>query len=126
MRKLNRDAVTAMIVIEMLTEGVYFDSRRIRGLPVRKGMIYRALKGLIAAGVVERTRARTKYLLTDAFLYDVRQEVTKVMPRGTFVHHPDLSVFEICGLGDWTADELNAYVTKLTQRWMHRNGAPSS
>ena len=126
MRKLNRDAVTAMIVIEMLTEGVYFDSRRIRGLPVRKGMIYRALKGLIAAGVVERTRARTKYLLTDAFLDDVRQEVTKVMPRGTFVHHPDLSVFEICGLGDWTADELNAYVTKLTQRWMHRNGAPSS
>jgi DNA-binding MarR family transcriptional regulator len=122
MKRLNRDAVTAMIVIEMLTEGVYFDIRAIRKLRVSKDLVTRALKALIASGVVTRSRARNKYLLTDEFLDALRQEIARRMPRGSFIHHPDLATFEVCGISDWSADELKAYVDRLTQRWMLRKG----
>jgi hypothetical protein len=123
MKRLNRDAVTAMIVIEMLAQGVYFDSRRIRSLPTAQSKIDRAFRGLIKAGVVEKTKTRTKYLLTDEFLDGLRQDITKGMPRGTFIHHPDLTVFEISGIGSWSAEELSAYVERFTQRWMLRKSA---
>ena len=111
-----------MIVIEMLTQGVYFDSTSAYRIPADKSLFWRAIRALESAGVVTRSRARKKYLLTDDFLEYMRQEITKRMPRGTFLHHPDLSVFEICGIGDWSAEELNAYVRRLTDRWMLRKG----
>lgn len=111
-----------MIVIEMLTQGVYFDSTNAYRIPASKGIVWRAMKALESAGVVQRSRARKKYLLTDEFLEYMRQEITKRMPRGTFLHHPDLTVFEVCGIGDWSAEELNAYVKRLTDRWMLRKG----
>jgi hypothetical protein len=113
-----------MIVTEMLLQGVYFDSRTIRTLPATKNMIHRALRALIAAGVVTKSRARKKYLLTDEFLDWARREITRQMPRGTFIHHPDLSVFEVCGIGDWTPEELKTFMDKLEQRWILRKGAP--
>lgn len=122
MQRLNRDAVTAVIVLEMLTQGVLFDSRNIRGLPVNKNMVTRALDALLRAGVVTRTRARAKYLLTDEFLEALRQEITRDMPRGTFIHYPDLSVFDVSGIGSWSAEELEAYVARLRQRWVLRKG----
>ena len=122
MKRLNRDAVTAMIVIQMLAEGVYFDSASAYRIPAGKGIVWRTMKALESAGVVARSRARKKFLLTDEFLEYMRQEITKRMPRGTFVHHPDLTVFEMCGLGDWSAEELNAYIKRLTDRWMLRKG----
>jgi hypothetical protein len=122
LQRLNRDAVTAIIVTEMLTQGVVFDTRTILRLPVPKGMIYRALKGLKRAGVVTRSEARTKYLLSDNFLEGIRQEITKDMPRGMFIHYPDLSVFDVCGIEDWSAQELETYVAKIRQRWVLRKG----
>ena len=122
MKRLNRDAVTAMIVIQMLTEGIYFDIRAIRKLPGSKDLITRSLKALIAAGVVTRSRARDKYLLTDGFLDELQREISGRMPRGSFILHPDLATFELCGLADWSADELRTYVDQLTQRWMLRKG----
>ncbi|MDG7006633.1 MAG: hypothetical protein JRN06_00145 [Nitrososphaerota archaeon] len=122
MKRLNRDAVTAMIVIEMLTEGVYFDIHAIRKLPVSKDLVTRTLKALIAAGVVTRSRARSKYLLTDEFLDALRQEIAGRMPRGSFIHHPDLAIFEVCGISDWSADEIKEYVDRLNQRWILRKG----
>jgi hypothetical protein len=111
-----------MIVIEMLAQGVLFNSRSAYGLPVSKSMITRALKALLGAGVVTRTRARTKFILTDEFLEAVSKEITHDMPRGTYVHYPDLSVFDLCGIGRWSAEELEAYVAKLRQRWVLRTG----
>lgn len=118
MQRLNRDAVTALMVVEMLVQGVLFDSRSAYGLPVNKKMVTRALRALIGAGVVSKSRTRTKYILTDEFLETIRQAITKGMPRGTFVHYPDLSVFDMCGIGEWTAEELETYVAKIRQRWM--------
>ena len=122
MERLNRDAVTAIIVVEMLTQGTYFDSRSVRSLPISKVMVWRVMKALMSAGVVERSRARKKYLLTDGFLEAMKQEITRNMPRGAFVHHPDLSVFEMCGIGDWSPEELDAYMGMLRRRWALRKG----
>jgi hypothetical protein len=44
------------------------------------------------------------------------------MPRGAFAHHPDLSVFEVCGVREWTSKELDTYVGRLRRRWTLRNG----
>lgn len=120
--RLNRDAVTATIVVEMLAQGVLFNSRGAYGLPVSRSMVRRAFRALLGAGVITRTRARTKFILTDEFFEAMRQEITKGMPRGTYVHYPDLSVFDVCGIGDWSAEELEAYVEKLRQRWVLRTG----
>lgn len=122
MRKLNRDAVTAFIVADMLTRGVFFDSRSAYSLPVSKSLVRRAFRALQAAEVVTRTRARKKYILTDLFLEALRQEITREMPRGAFVSYPDLSVFDVSGVESWSSEELEAYVAKLRQRWMLRKG----
>lgn len=120
LQRLNRDAVTAWLVLEMLAQGVVFDSRNVRRLPVDQSMIDRALRGLIKAGVVTRSEIRTKYLLTDQFLEALREEITRSMPRGDFVHYPDLSVFDVCGIGSWSAEELETYMARLRQRWTLR------
>jgi hypothetical protein len=120
--KFSRDTLKALIVVEMLTQGVYFDSRRVRALPVHRNMISRAMNALMGAGVATRSRARNKYLLTDEFLDALRQEITRGMPRGTFVRFPDLSVFDICGIGEWSGEELDSYLSRLRQRWMLRKG----
>ena len=123
LQRLNRDAVTAFIVIEMLAQGVVFDSRSIRRLPVDQSMVKRAFRGLTRAGAITKSRARRKYLLSDEFLEALHTEVTKGMPRGTFIHYPDLSVFDVCGVGDWTAEELETYVARLRKRWRLRKGS---
>jgi len=114
--------MTALLVLEMLTQGVVFDSRSVRRLPVDQSMVDRALRSLIKAGVVTRSEIKTKYLLTDEFLEVLRREITRSMPRGDFVHYPDLSVFDVCGIGSWSADELETYVARLRQRWTLRKG----
>jgi len=111
-----------MIVMEMLTQGVLFDSRSLYRLPVNPSKVTRAMKALMKAGVVARSRARTKFILTDEFLEAMREEITREMPRGTFVHYPDLSVFDVCGVGSWSGEELEAYVNRLRQRWVLRKG----
>jgi len=114
--------MTALLVLEMLTQGVVFDSRSVRRLPVDQSMVDRALRSLIKAGVVTRSEIKTKYLLTDEFLEALRREITRSMPRGDFVHYPDLSVFDVCGIGSWSADELETYVARLRHRWTLRKG----
>ena len=60
LQRLNRDAVTAFIVIEMLAQGVVFDSRSIRKLPVDQSMVERAFRGLTRAGAITKSRARAE------------------------------------------------------------------
>jgi hypothetical protein len=117
---LKRDTLMAMIVIEMLTQGVYFDSRSVRKLPLVQSKVDRVFRALMRAGVIERSGSKRKYLLTDGFLDYLREEITRTMPRGKFIHHPDLSVFEICDIGNWSVEELDAYIKRLEDRWTLR------
>ena len=122
MQRLNREAVTALIIAEMLAQGVFFDSRSLLRIPANRRTIFRSLRALVKAGVAAKSKARTKYLLTDEFLEVLHREITRGMPRGNFIHFPDLSVFEVCGIGSWSADELRSYQARLEKRWMLRKG----
>ena len=122
-----REALAATIVTEMLMEGVYFESRNIWGLPLSKNPIQRTFRHLLDSRVIRRSKARGKYLLTDEFLEATKKDITKGMPRGNFVHFPDLGVFDICGIGSWTDEEFEVYVKRLKERWLLRRreaGAP--
>ncbi len=109
-----------MIALEMLTQGVYFDSHSVRLLPFSKNSISRPLRALINSGVIMKSTRRGKYLLTDGFLDAMKQDITKGMPRGPFVHYPDLTVFDISGIESWTEEELEVYIKELKRRWMLR------
>jgi len=70
--------------------------------------------------VIRKSTARAKYLFTEAFLEAAEREITGGMPRGIFVHYPDLSIFDVCGIGNWTEEELQIYVRRLREHWVRR------
>jgi hypothetical protein len=118
--RAKREALAATVAVEMLAQGVYFDSRSVYGLPVNRRLVSKTLRALIDAGIIKKSTSRGKYLFTDAFLGEIGREVTGNMPRGIFVHYPDLSIFDICGIGNWTEEELQVYVKRLRERWVLR------
>lgn len=109
-----------MIVVELLAQGVYFESESIWGLPFNRDLVRKTFRALIGSSVIRKLGIRGKYQLTDEFLDSMRQEVTRAMPRGIFIRYPDLAVFEMCGLGTWTEEELEVYVRRLKERWLLR------
>jgi hypothetical protein len=46
--------------------------------------------------------------------------MTEGMPRGVFIHFPDLRVFDISGIEEWTEEELDRYTRRLKERWTIR------
>ena len=123
--KLRREALAAIIALEMLTQGVYFDAHSVYGLPVSKRMVTRTIRALMDAGLIGRSTTRAKYLFTDAFLEAMGREISGGMPRGIFVHYPDLCIFDICGIGSWTEEEVQVYVRRLREHWVLRTAATS-
>lgn len=121
--KLRREALATMIALEMLTQGVHFDAHGVRGLPFARNFVTRTFRALIDSGVITRSTRRGKYLLTGGFLDAMKKEITRGMPRGIFVHYPDLAVFDISGIESWTEEELEVYVKELEKRWLLRTGA---
>ena len=112
-----------MITIEMLTEGVYFESRDIWGLPFSRESVRRAFRNLNDSHVIKKYGPRGKYLLTDTFLRGMKDTISKRRPSGNFVHYPDFAVFDICGLDGWSEDELEVYVKRLREHWLRASGA---
>jgi hypothetical protein len=123
--KLTKEALAAIISLEMLAQGVYFDAHSVYGLPVNKRLVTRSLRALLDAGVITKSTTRAKYLFTDAFLEAMGREIAGGMPRGIFVHYPDLSIFDVCGIGSWTEEELQVYVRRLREHWVLRTVATS-
>jgi hypothetical protein len=117
--------LAAIIALEMLTQGVYFDSESVYGLPVNKALVTKTLRALLDEGVIRKSSTRAKYLFTDAFLQAMGDQIAEGMPRGIFVHYPDLAVFDVCGIGNWTEEELQVYVRRLKEHWLLRTDGVS-
>jgi hypothetical protein len=118
--KFKRETLAAVIALEMLAQGVYFDSQSVYGMPVNKALVTKTLRALLDEGVIRKSRMRAKYLFTEPFLEAMGRQIAGGMPRGIFVHYPDLSIFDICGIGNWTEEELQVYVRRLKERWVLR------
>lgn len=118
--KSTRERVTAMIAIEMLVQGVFFDSRSLRGPSFNERQVTRVLDALIDSQVITRSMPRMKYVLTDEFLDTVKREVTRLMPRRLFIHYPDFEVFDVSGIESWSQEELELYMKELKKRWLAR------
>jgi hypothetical protein len=71
--------------------------------------ITRTLHGLIEASIISKKPIKGKYRLTDKFVDSLKSEMTEGMPRGIFIHFPDLRIFEISGIEEWTEEELDRY-----------------
>jgi hypothetical protein len=115
-----REAVAAILVVEMLIQGVFFDTRRLRRLPFNKRLVERVLRALVDSRVVVKSRLRRKYILTDEFLNLAKGEVVRTMPRQLFIHCPDAAVFDISGIEDWTEEELEIYLRELRKHWREK------
>lgn len=112
-------------MLAMMTQGVFFDVRSIRKLPVSKDLVTRTLRALTDARVILRSEVRGKYYFTDEFTDLMKQIITPGMPLGLFVHYPDLGVFDVSGIEHWTGEEMGYYVRRLRERWKLRAGIPN-
>jgi hypothetical protein len=117
-----RETLSAVIVLEILLEGVHFDSASIWGMPFDHNSVARTFRALIDAGVIARSPVKGKYRLTDEFLDTMKLDIIKGMPRGILVHYPDLKVFDVSGIEEWTEEELDRYIARLRERWQIRRG----
>ena len=104
----------------MLVQGIYFESESIWGLPLNRDLVRKTFRALIGSNVIRKLGMRGKYQLTDEFLDSMREDITRRMPRGMFIRYPDLAVFDICGIGTWTEEEVEVYVRRLKERWLLR------
>jgi hypothetical protein len=120
MPKMRREALAAVIVMELLLKGVHFDSASVRRMPLGQTSITRTLHGLIEAGIISKSPIKGKYRLTDEFVDSLKSETTEGMPRGIFIHFPDLRIFDISGIEEWTEEELDRYMRRLKARWTIR------
>lgn len=118
--KSTRERLAAMIAIEMVVQGVFFDSRSLRGPSFNERQVTRVLDALIDSRVITRSMPRMKYVLTDQFLDAVKSEVTRLMPRRLFIHYPDLGVFDISGIESWSQEEFELYMKELKKHWLAR------
>jgi hypothetical protein len=120
MPKMRREALAAIIVVELLLKGVHFDSASVRRMSLGQTSITRTLHSLIEAGIISKSPIKGKYRLTDEFVDSLKSEMTEGMPRGIFIHFPDLRVFDISGIEEWTEEELDWYMRRLKERWTIR------
>jgi len=118
--EIRRERLAATVAIEMLVQGVFFDSRSLRGPPFNKRQVERVLRALVDSHMITRSMPRMKYVLTDDFLNLVKNEITKSMPRQLFIHYPDMAIFDISGIESWSQEELELYMKELKKHWLAR------
>ena len=116
-----REQLAVLIALEVLTEGVFFDTHDLRKLPFSAAQVTRVLTGLQRSNVLTRVNSR-KYLFTDEFLEILKQEVGRKVPRSGIARFPDVSVFDICAIEDWSEEELNRYLKTLRGHWVDASG----
>ena len=115
-----RETISAVIVLELFLKGVHFDSSSIWAMPFDHNNVSRTFRALIDAGIVSKSPIRGKYRFTDTFAEMLKQDVTKNMPRELFIHYPDLRIFDLAGIEQWTEAELAWYTERLRERWLIR------
>ena len=116
MPKSTREQLAVLIALEVLTEGVFFDTHDLRKLPFSAAQVTRVLAALQKSNVLTRVNSR-KYLFTEEFLALLREELRRKAPRGGIAQFPDMGIFDICGMADWSEEEVEQFAKGLRKHW---------
>jgi hypothetical protein len=112
-----REELAVIVGLEVLAEGVAFDSHDLRKLPFRPAHVTRVLRALVNAGVLTRA-SPGKYFFTDEFQALMKGEILAKLPRSGILQFPPMAVFDICGLETWSERELDQFVGRLKEHWL--------
>jgi hypothetical protein len=111
-----REELSALIGLELLLEGIAFDTHDLRKLPFSPTLITRVLKSLQQSGVIQRVNPG-KYLFTDSFSEVMKGRVLGKAPRSELMQFPTMTVFDMCGIECWTERDLEHFTQRLKQYW---------
>jgi hypothetical protein len=114
-----REELSALIGLEVLLEGIAFDTHDLRMLSYSPSLITRVLRSLQQSGVLQRVNSG-KYLFTDRFSGVVREGVLGKAPRSGLMQFPTMAVFDMCGMECWTESDLECFTQRLKQHWSGR------
>jgi len=115
-RSSGREELSLLIGLEVLIEGIAFDSHDLRKLPYRPAFVTKVLKTLREEGVLERVNTR-KYLLREEFVKTVKEEIMAKVPRNQLMQFPVTTIFDMCGVESWSEQELEGFVTRFREHW---------
>ena len=111
-----REELAILIGVQVLTEGVTFDSHDLRKLPFRPSHVTRVVNSLLTSRVLTRIGAR-KYLLTDEFQSLLKEKILAKAPRSGIIQFPTMTVFDICGVEHWSEQEVDQFAIRLKEHW---------
>jgi hypothetical protein len=117
-----REEIAALIALQLLVEGAFFDSHTLRELHFNTRQVDRVLHNLVSSGVITKHARRGKYLLTDGFLETLKGEIARGVRLSIFIPIPDLGIFDVSGIEHWMEHELEVYTKELRDRWLLRTG----
>jgi len=111
-----RERLSVLIGLEVLTQGIAFDTQELKKHGFGHSLVTRVLMSLRQSGVLERVNTR-KYLFVDAFSGILREDVLGKTPRSGLMQFPTMAVFDMCGIEGWTEHDLENFVKRLRQHW---------
>ena len=111
-----REELSVLVGLEVLLEGVAFDSHDLRKLQYSQTLVTKVLKSLQHSGVLERVNAR-KYLFTDKFSGLLKEEILRKTPRSGLMQFPAMTVFDMCGIESWTESDVDHFTTRVGEHW---------
>ena len=112
-----RARLSVLIGLEVLIEGIAFDSHDLRKLPYCPAFVTKVLKSLTQEGVLERVNTG-KYLFRDGFVNSVKEEIAKKAPMNGLMQFPTTTAFDMWGVEGWTEQEVEGFLTRFREYWV--------
>jgi hypothetical protein len=117
-----REKLSLLIGLEVLTEGIAFDTNDLKKHGFSHSLVTKVLGSLRQGGVLERVNLR-KYLFADSFSRILKEDVLRKTPRSGLLQFPTMAVFDMCGIETWTEHDLDDFVRRLKQHWEAARGS---
>ena len=111
-----REELSALIGLEVLLEGIAFDTHDLRRLKFSSALITKVLRSLQQSGVLQRVNTG-KYLFADNFSGAMKDRILRKTPRNELMQFPSMTVFDMCGIECWTERDLEYFTRRLKQHW---------
>ncbi len=111
-----REELSVLIGLEVLIEGIAFDTHDLRKYHFSSTLVTKVLKSLRQSGVLQKVNPR-KYLIADRFSGALRDEILGKSPRNGLMQFPTMNVFDLCGIEGWTERDLENFAKRLRQHW---------